>query len=106
VGNAVKYGDEEKDILISTYPTHVDGTPGIGFSVVNAFTGPTDEDCEAWFMKFHRGQSSAGKAGVGLGLYLVREIARAHHGSASVKLSHNSAGTFVTTKLFIPLSHG
>jgi signal transduction histidine kinase len=47
------------------------------------------------FEPFERGE--AGGAGLGLGLYIVREIARAHRGEVEVASSTGAGTTFTLT---------
>lgn len=106
IDNALKYGVAGHEISVSACDRACQGQPGVAFEVESAFDGSPDEDCEAWFDKFWRGSNSAGKDGVGLGLYLVRSIAEAHGGRAYCRVNAGdemslSAARLVAT-LWVP----
>jgi sigma-B regulation protein RsbU (phosphoserine phosphatase) len=54
---------------------------------------------DALFEPMVRGAKAAGARGVGLGLYIVREIAKAHGGTVSVE---SAAGVGTTFKVSLP----
>ncbi|MHB8764370.1 MAG: sensor histidine kinase [Deferrisomatales bacterium] len=58
-------------------------------SVTNAGQALSAAEAEAVFQKYRRGPNSTGTTGLGLGLYLVRQIAEAHGGAARL----NPGGT-------------
>ena len=105
--NALKYATGGHPITVSVSEQFSVDQPGIAFNVTSAFDGGADEDCEVWFEKFWRGKDSAGKEGVGLGLYLVRSIAEAHGGSARCRLNKEDSGlvpVWLVATLWIPAS--
>lgn len=93
VSNAIAYGDREQPITVTTrggaQPTlrvHNGGAP-IPVAVQSYLFEP-----------MARGSTAGSKArSVGLGLYIVREIARAHGGSASVVSTAEAGTTFTVT---------
>ena len=81
LSNAAKYGDREKPIVLQA---GIDG----GFfclSVSNQGEPIPDPTRQKLFEPFERGQVSESKKGLGLGLFIVSEIARAHGGSMQVR---------------------
>lgn len=100
--NALKYGVADQQITVSACEQWHLNRPGIAFTVESAFDGPSDQDCEVWFEKFSRGKNSAGKEGVGLGLYLVRLVADAHGGVAYCYARSDDSG-FVPARLIATL---
>jgi signal transduction histidine kinase len=86
VSNAVAYGAAHRPVTVTTRVSeassivvHNEGTPI-----------PTDKQV-TMFQPMTRGADAGGERSVGLGLFIVREIARAHGGTASVTSS--PAGT-------------
>jgi signal transduction histidine kinase len=96
VGNALKYGPADTPVK-----TRIDGSaPGeIAVSVQNGGPPISEVTRESLFEPLVRG-ANTGRDGynLGLGLYIVREIALAHGGSASVE-SDAQVGTVFTVRL-------
>lgn len=86
LGNAVKYGTGSVQVEVRSTTTHVevavhnDGPPIAVQLLPNIFQA------------FERGAETA--SGLGLGLFIVREIAEAHHGDVSVSSTAASGTTF------------
>jgi signal transduction histidine kinase len=80
VGNALDHGDPSAPILVHARKRE----RAAQIEVVNQ--GPTipRELWRAIFEPFKRGQAAACGSGVGLGLYIVAQIAAAHGGSVEV----------------------
>jgi signal transduction histidine kinase len=81
LGNAVTHGDGEGPIRVRG----VCDSEGFDLSVTN--TGPTipPQIIAHLFKPFSRGSARPGQQGLGLGLYIASEIARAHGGTLTVK---------------------
>jgi signal transduction histidine kinase len=93
VSNAVTHGLED-------HPVHITGRhgpDGIEVSVRNSGSAIPEEDLERLFMPFKRGAASRGGQGLGLGLYIALEIAKAHGGTIGV--SSDETGTCFTFKM-------
>ncbi len=93
VSNAVTHGLED-------HPVHITGRhgpDGIEVSVRNSGSAIPEEDLERLFMPFKRGAASRGGQGLGLGLYIALEIAKAHGGTIDV--SSDETGTCFTFKM-------
>ena len=93
IENALKYSPKEKPVLVSLKQEgkHINGM------VCDEGQGIADSEKEKIFEKFYRGGDEATRKtkGTGLGLYLVRKIAEAHHGRVFVKEHAHSGTTFV-----------
>jgi sigma-B regulation protein RsbU (phosphoserine phosphatase) len=91
VSNAIAYGSVDRPVTVTT---RVSATSCIG---VHNEGAPIPEEIQAsMFRPMARGKDAGAERSVGLGLFIVREIARAHSGSASVKSS--TAGTTFTVE--------
>ena len=81
LGNALHHGPKDA-------PVRVDAVAKDGrftLSVANAGEPIPREIRERLFQPFYRGEGRASSAGLGLGLYIASEIARAHFGQLSVR---------------------
>lgn len=90
--NAVKYSPEGAPVTVSLART--DGKVSISISDRGPGIPPGEQD--RVFEKFIRGDAAraSGIRGTGLGLAMVREIARAHRGEVSVKSTPGAGSTF------------
>lgn len=68
------------------------GAPGTVFKVSNACPDLPSEAAGQVFDKYWRGPNSTGTEGIGLGLYLVRAIARAHGGECDCAIAEGRVG--------------
>jgi len=93
VSNAVTHGLEEHPVEI----TGRQGPNGLEVSVRNAGSRIPREDLDKLFMPFKRGAASRGGQGLGLGLYIALEIAKAHGGTIDV--SSDETGTCFTFRM-------
>lgn len=91
--NACKYTPEEKQISIRV--TAEEG--GVVFAVQDNGIGIPASEHTRIFRRFYRldRRSSRGTSGVGLGLAIVDEIARAHGGSVCVRSEAGAGSTFI-----------
>jgi two-component system heavy metal sensor histidine kinase CusS len=66
-------------------------------AVVDHGPGVSPGERDAIFAAFHRGEQglSAGKDGAGLGLFIAREIARAHRGDVMIDSKVEEGARFV-----------
>jgi len=83
LGNAITHGDGGSPISVAA------STSGGHFelSVANAGAPISDAVKRRLFQPFYRGSARSAMQGLGLGLYIVSEIARAHGGAISVESS-------------------
>ncbi|MGE4243229.1 PAS domain-containing sensor histidine kinase [Ramlibacter sp.] len=90
VANAVNYGDPSRPVTVTT----AGGEGGFTLSVHNEGPPIPAEQAARLFEAMVRGDAATGSRGVGLGLYIVREIARAHGGSVDVDSAQDRGTTF------------
>ncbi|MDR3608134.1 MAG: HAMP domain-containing sensor histidine kinase [Oligoflexia bacterium] len=97
ISNALKYAPG-KPVLISA------GTREGGILIRIADSGPGIPAAEqnAIFEQFQRGESHSGISGLGLGLYITRQIAVAHGGEVYVESEQGEGATFIVK---LPLSN-
>lgn len=83
--NAIKYGSDDSVISIdaedtaSTYQIHI----------TNSGNSINKDDLPYIFDRFYRGKNSENDNGIGVGLYLCREIMRFQNGTIKVKCKNN-----------------
>ena len=93
LGNAISHGEQGKTVRVMARS----GGDGLELCITN-FGRAIDEDTKAHLFKpFSRGKVKNGQEGLGLGLYISSEIAKAHGGVISVDSSDNQ--TCFTVKL-------
>jgi signal transduction histidine kinase len=76
LGNALTYGDPSQPVLVCAET----GLQQFELSVANAGKPIAKAAMEKLFLPFSRGAGQSGQQGLGLGLYIASEIARAHDG--------------------------
>jgi signal transduction histidine kinase len=101
LSNAVKYGSLPCRIKIGLRES--DGQ--LLFSVADNGPGIAREEVRHIFEKFYRGTTSKERVikGLGLGLYYVKQIVEAHHGTISVRTSPGKGTRFI---IQIPIHNG
>jgi signal transduction histidine kinase len=95
LSNASKYSDEDAAIDVTVCVRDVTAV----VVVRNHGSGVTPGDTSAIFEKFHRGETGA--PGAGLGLFISRGLARAHGGDLTVQAAERVGSEFHLT---LPLS--
>jgi len=93
VSNAISHGDEEQPVVISG--RHAGA--GVEISVRNGGKPIPAAQIEKLFMPFRRGDASRGGEGLGLGLYIALEIAKAHGGT--IEVSSDDVATCFTFRM-------
>jgi two-component system sensor histidine kinase/response regulator len=91
IGNALKHGNADEAVSVE-----LDGTnpEAVSLSVSNAGTIPP-ELRDHLFDPFRGGQRAPGRSeGLGLGLYIVFQIVKAHHGSVDVRTGTDDQTSF------------
>jgi signal transduction histidine kinase len=92
VENAIKYSPDGGEVVCRL--CHASGRARVEIS--DQGVGIAAEDLKALFTRFGRvaGEANAGIPGTGLGLYLARELARAHGGDILVQSAPGRGSTF------------
>ncbi len=98
ISNAVKFSKNQKDVIISVFER--DGN--IVTSVKDFGPGIPKENMPRVFQRLYRVQKLSKTEGLGLGLYLSREIIRAHGGKVWVESEENIGSEFY---YMIPYHH-
>jgi phosphoserine phosphatase RsbU/P len=100
LANAVTHGDPSQPITIraQTTPTQ------LVLSVANGGIPLDAESQRKLFQPFFRGNVRRSQNGLGLGLYIVSEIAKAHDGTIEVSSTENETRFVFTMPLSIPLA--
>jgi signal transduction histidine kinase len=93
IGNAVKYSDPATPISV----TAALGPQGYEIAVSDRGPGIAPEELPRIFDRFYRGRSASGD-GLGLGLHIVRQLARAHGGEVQAE-SRVGVGSTFTVRL-------
>lgn len=81
LGNALTHGNEDEPVIVKA--GNCDGR--FALSITNFGEPIPDAVKERLFQPFYRGEVEPNKEGLGLGLYIASEIARAHDGSLDVE---------------------
>lgn len=92
--NADKYGSHNEKIIVRLYEKPEE----IVLSVEDKGIGISEEDQKKIWERFYRTEAAREynmSAGMGLGLFMVREIAKLHHGSMSVKSEPGKGSVFI-----------
>ena len=90
LGNAMTYGAPDEPVRVETTA----GPERVGLAVHNGGPPIPEAVQRVLFDPFRRGEResrAAGTSGLGLGLYITKEIVSAHHGTIAVESNH--AGT-------------
>lgn len=94
LANAIAYGDADSPIIVNASANE----DKFQLSVHNAGEKIPQEKLEKLFQPFQRGTTNTNKDGLGLGLYISSEIAKAHGGTLEV----NSTAMETCFELIIP----
>jgi PAS domain S-box-containing protein len=92
VSNAVRYSPAEEQVEVRLHG----GREAVTLQVHNRGAPIPAEARQSLFLPFRRGEKAheAASEGMGLGLYIVREVVKAHEGSITVHSSEEDGTTF------------
>jgi signal transduction histidine kinase len=93
--NAIRYTPPDGEIVISAQQT----TEGVSLAVSDSGRGISPEELDTIFDLFHRGDDADGHGGLGLGLWVAREIVLLHGGRIEVFSAGVGHGATFTVRL-------
>lgn len=85
VDNAIKYSPKGSTINISVYKSYLN----YNLDIENECKDLSEETLPKIFERFYRGKNSVSKDGLGLGLFIAREIIEKHGGNIKASLNEN-----------------
>ena len=85
VDNAIKYSPNGSTINISVYKSYLN----YNLDIENECKDLSEETLPKIFERFYRGANSVSKDGLGLGLFIAREIIEKHGGNIRASLDEN-----------------
>ena len=85
VDNAIKYSPNGSKINISVYKSYLN----YNLDIENESKDLSEEILPKIFERFYRGKNSVSKDGLGLGLFIAREIIEKHDGNIRASLDNN-----------------
>ncbi|MDU1023713.1 MAG: ATP-binding protein [Peptoniphilus harei] len=85
VDNAIKYSTNGSTINISVYKSYLN----YNLDIENECKDLSEETLPKIFERFYRGKNSVSKDGLGLGLFIAREIIEKHGGNIRASLDEN-----------------
>lgn len=85
VDNAIKYSPNGSTINISIYKSYLN----YNLDIENECKDLSEETLPKIFERFYRGKNSVSKDGLGLGLFIAREIIEKHGGNLRASLDEN-----------------
>ena len=91
IDNAIKYSPDGSTVTVSIIPYEM----YVAVSVKDEGIGVSEEETAKIFERFYRGDMVSDKEGVGLGLYLAREILQKENGYIKVKSEHGKGSEFI-----------
>ena len=91
--NALKYSPRDTPVAISIENQSRDGVAGSVWRIDDRGPGIPPGDRERVFQKYFRAGETTGAPGLGLGLYIVRQIVKRHHGHVVALSGPGGTGT-------------
>jgi signal transduction histidine kinase/CheY-like chemotaxis protein len=93
LSNAIKY-TKEGEITVNAILTKVNDKPRLEIDIIDTGMGISAEQQTNLFSKYYQTNSSKGKTGTGLGLYICKQFVELQGGKISVKSTEGMGSTF------------
>ncbi|MDA3863165.1 MAG: HAMP domain-containing sensor histidine kinase [Deltaproteobacteria bacterium] len=97
IDNAYKYSEKGKKIIVRS-SLHKDSKGNnlyFEYEIIDQGIGISKDEREIIFKEFYRSKNDLlGEAGIGLGLGIVQEIVKSHHGIVNIESSSDQGSTF------------
>ena len=90
LGNGIKYSDGSKNVVLSIEHDK----KLVTVSVKDEGLGISPENLEHVFERFFRAEKTRNIEGIGLGLYLCKQIVKAHHGTIWAESKEGKGSVF------------
>ena len=90
VDNAIKYTPEGGKVTIHTEAL----SSLVRIDIADTGIGIREEEQGAVFSRFYRSKETSDSQGVGIGLYIAREVMRAQNGYIRLRSEHGSGSIF------------
>jgi phosphoserine phosphatase RsbU/P len=103
VGNAIKYTPQGGTVEVVASATDAKGQRCAALAVTDTGPGIPADILESIFDPYDRGAAASHESGLGLGLYIARELVRQMGGDIQVRSESGAGSTFTVV---IPLSSG
>ncbi|MGQ0606847.1 MAG: ATP-binding protein, partial [Chloroflexota bacterium] len=101
LSNARQHGDGSIDVSLRRRGSRAE------LRIRDHGPGISREDLPRLFTRFFQGDGRSGDGGLGLGLYITREIVGAHHGTVEARSTRGKGATFVVSLPAVDLpAHG
>jgi phosphoserine phosphatase RsbU/P len=101
IGNAIKYTDAGGTVGVDVYTTDREGQPFVALAVADTGRGVPGDVLADIFEPYHRGAAAGHEPGLGLGLFIARQLVRQMGGDIEVDSEPGVGSTFTA---FIPLT--
>jgi signal transduction histidine kinase len=97
IENAIKYSPNGSSIQVTAKKHEL----FVQINITDNGTGISEEEQQNIWKRFYRGDNAGNVKGVGIGLYLVKQILASEHGFAKVKSKQGEGSTF---SLYLPVN--
>jgi phosphoserine phosphatase RsbU/P len=101
IGNAIKYTPQRGTIQVNVSTSEREGRPFVAIAVTDTGRGMTRQTLETIFEPYDRGGAATHEGGLGLGLFISRELVRQMRGDIEVQSEPGSGSTFTA---YVPLA--
>jgi PAS domain S-box-containing protein len=93
ISNAIKYSPKANKVVVKLE----DSEETLSIKIRDQGVGLTKDQQQQIFTRFYRAENKSGISGLGLGLYLTKEIVDRHNGSIAVNSAFGKGSEFIVT---------